>query len=93
MARMDTNPPTTILSAKEAKDGFGKMLDAAQRGPVSITKNGRKVAVVLSQEEYDKFEALEDAYWGERAALAHSEKSLGTKKSEQLLTELLHAED
>ena len=36
------------MSAKEAKNGFGLLLDTARAGPVTIEKHGRPVAVVLS---------------------------------------------
>jgi prevent-host-death family protein len=42
------------MSATDAKNRFGEMLDMAQREPVRIRKNGRDVAVVLSVEEYQR---------------------------------------
>ena len=36
------------MSAKEAKNGFGLLLDTARAGPVTIEKHGRPVVVVLS---------------------------------------------
>ena len=39
-----------IMTAKDAKNGFGRLLDAARRQPVTIQKNGRPVAVMLSSE-------------------------------------------
>ena len=41
-----------VTTAKEAKNRFGQLLDTAQRSPVSITKNGRVVTVMLSVEHY-----------------------------------------
>lgn len=41
-----------IMSAKEAKNGFGKLMEDAQREPVVIQKHGRASAVVVSAEEY-----------------------------------------
>ena len=40
------------MSAKEAKNGFGLLLDTARAQPVTIEKHGRPVVVVLSVEEY-----------------------------------------
>ncbi len=40
------------LAAREAKDHFGAMLDSVQNEPVTILKNGRPTAVVLSPAEY-----------------------------------------
>ena len=42
------------ITAREAKNRFGQLLDAAQRTPVSVTKNGRAVTVMLSTELYDQ---------------------------------------
>ena len=39
----------TTLTALEAKNAFGQFLDAAQRGPVQVTKNGRVVGAMFSQ--------------------------------------------
>ena len=36
------------IPAKEAKNRFGLFLDAAQRVPVRVTKNGRAVGVMMS---------------------------------------------
>ena len=40
------------VAAKEAKNRFGRLIDDAQRGPVTIEKNGRPFAVVQSYEDY-----------------------------------------
>ena len=42
------------ITAREAKNRFGQLLDAAQRSPVSVTKNGRAVTVMLSTQLYDQ---------------------------------------
>jgi prevent-host-death family protein len=42
------------ISANNAKQHFGEMLDTVQREPVSIKKHGRPVAVVISQTEYEQ---------------------------------------
>lgn len=81
------------MSAKEAKDGFGALIDAAQREPVTITRQGREVAVVLSKQDFARFAALEDAHWGRLAMAAMEEGSIGVEESEKLLRDMLHAED
>jgi len=40
------------IAAREAKNRFGSLMDAAQREPVAIEKHGRLVAVLMSVEEY-----------------------------------------
>jgi prevent-host-death family protein len=81
------------MPAKAAKDSFGLLLDTAQREPVAITKKGRKVAVVLSSEDYERLEAREDAYWGRLAKEAREEGSIGVEESERLLKNYLDAAD
>lgn len=44
------------MPALEAKTHFGRLLDTAQREPVTIEKHGRAVAVVISTEEYLAYE-------------------------------------
>ena len=48
MARMND------ISAREAKNRFGQLLDAAQRSPVRRDRNGRAVTVMLSTQLYDQ---------------------------------------
>lgn len=42
------------LSAREAKNEFGRLIDLARAEPVTIEKHGRPVVVVLSVEEYER---------------------------------------
>ena len=42
------------VTAKDAKNRFGELIDTVQREPVSIEKHGRPVAVVLSEVAYEK---------------------------------------
>ncbi len=43
-----------IMSAREAKNAFGLMIDTARAEPVLIEKHGRGVVVVVSVEEYER---------------------------------------
>jgi prevent-host-death family protein len=40
------------LTATDAKNRFGELIDMAQAGPVRVQRQGRDVAVVLSPEEF-----------------------------------------
>ncbi len=40
------------ISATDAKNRFGQVLEMARTEPVHVQKNGRDVAVVISSEEY-----------------------------------------
>nr|WP_309501736.1 type II toxin-antitoxin system Phd/YefM family antitoxin [uncultured Roseovarius sp.] len=47
-----------ILSAKDAKYGFGRLIDLAQAEPVAVAKHGRTV-VGLAVEKYERLKAVE----------------------------------
>ena len=47
----------TTMTALEAKNGFGQFLDAAQRAPVTVTKNGREVGAMFSKADLEKMGA------------------------------------
>ena len=47
------------LSAKDAKYGFGRLIDLARAEPVAVAKHGRPVVVVMAVEEYERLKALD----------------------------------
>ncbi len=66
------------VAAKEAKNRFGQLIDDAQRGPVTIEKNGRPFAVVQSYEDFmiaeqTKMESLRAAIGEARKQIAHGQ--------------------
>jgi antitoxin Phd len=73
------------LDAREAKQGFGRLLDEARRAPVAINKHGRKIAVMMAAEDYDRLEELYDWYWGKKAEEAEKEGFLGVEESAAIL--------
>lgn len=50
------------MSAKEAKYGFGRLIDLARAEPVLVAKHGRPVVVVMSVEEYERLKGSEDRH-------------------------------
>ena len=48
------------MSAKDAKYGFGRLIDLARSEPVLVAKHGRPVVVVMSVEEYERLTNRED---------------------------------
>jgi len=42
------------MSARDAKNGFGRLIDLARAEPVAIEKYGRSVVVVIAVEEYER---------------------------------------
>jgi len=54
------------MSAREAKNAFGLMIDTARAEPVLIEKHGRGVVMVIAVEEYERL--TEGANNGVKAA-------------------------
>ena len=81
------------LGAREAKNEFGRMLDAAQSESVLIEKKGRPVAVVLSIKEYQLLEDAQDKLWEILAKTSEIEGLVSEKESENFLKSLRHAKD
>jgi antitoxin Phd len=75
----------TVLTATELKSRLGEHLEKAQREPVVVKKSGRRYAVIISQEEYERFQALEDRYWSERAMEAEKSGYVGSREATALL--------
>ena len=46
------------LTAKDAKYGFGRLIDLARAEPVAVAKHGRPVVVVMAVEEYERLKGL-----------------------------------
>ena len=70
-----------VTTAREAKNRFGQLLDSAQRAPVSITKNGRVVTVMLSVDQYQR---LRGAAWDR---LARAMDTTSTEATSRGLTD------
>lgn len=47
------------LTAKDAKYGFGRLIDLARTEPVAVAKHGRTVIVVMAVEEYERLKDIE----------------------------------
>ncbi|MGH1482967.1 MAG: type II toxin-antitoxin system Phd/YefM family antitoxin [Geminicoccales bacterium] len=79
------------ISAIDAKNRFGQLLDAAQREPVTVTKKGRPVAVMLSVEDYERIRGA-----ARRRLLASieqtQEEAAAAGMTEEVLDQLLNDE-
>jgi prevent-host-death family protein len=58
------------LSARDAKYEFGRLIDLARAEPVTVSKHGRPVVVVLAVEEFERLKALEKIKTTATAAVA-----------------------
>jgi prevent-host-death family protein len=62
------------VSATEMKSQFGEFLDLARDEPVGIRKSGKLTAVMVSADEYEHLQRLEDSYWIARAERAEERR-------------------
>ena len=75
-----------MATATEVKNRFGEYLEKARHQPVTVEKTGRKYAVIVSYEEYERLQAIEDQQWGMAAAEAEKSGFIGTEEAMKLLT-------
>jgi prevent-host-death family protein len=61
MALTNEEDRMKTLTAKDAKYGFGRLIDLARAEPVAVAKHGRTVVVVMAVEEYERLKALDTA--------------------------------
>lgn len=61
---------TDTISASEARASFNDILSRVGYGQerLTITRNGKPAAVLVSVADLELLERLEDAYWGEVAS-------------------------
>jgi len=84
------------FTASDARRRFGRLLETARREPVTITKNGRAAAMILSASDIELIAAvegfIEERYWRERVADAERGGYVGARESNRILREALNAE-
>ena len=76
------------ISATEAKQSLGMMIDISQREPVIIQRQHRDIAVLLSIHDYDQLKGTQvEAFniFCEKIAQRAKERGLTEKKLETLL--------
>ena len=80
-----------ILTSVEAKKRFGHLLDTAQREPITITRRGRPVAVLIAMQHYlalqQEKETVTVASTSGRNAIAAFRGSGGKATVSQLLAD------
>lgn len=77
-----------MATATEVKNRFGEYLEKARHAPVIVEKTGRKYVVMVSHEEYERLQAIEDQQWAMAAAEAQKSGYIGTEETMKLLTRL-----
>jgi len=84
-------------TASDAGRRFGRLLKTMHREPVTITKNGHAVAIMLPASDNKLISAmegfLEEGCRRERVAEAERGGHIGIEESNRTLSEALNAED
>jgi prevent-host-death family protein len=62
------------MSARNAKNAFGRLIDMARAEPVAIEKYGRSVVVVLAVEEFERLTAKAKKQVASAASVRRSEQ-------------------
>ena len=78
------------MSATDAKQQLAALLDAAQREPITIRRQKRDIAVVLSPQEYDRLRALNIAEFEEfcnQIGTRAKKRGLTSRKLAKLLSD------
>ncbi len=83
----------TTLSATELKKRLGQVMEEAQHAPVAVEKGGRKYVVLISQRDYERFLALEDRYWSEKARQARKGGYLSPEETSEFIENRLREEE
>lgn len=78
-------------SATDVKNHFGEYLQSTLKEPLVIEKTGRPVAVMISMEDYERLQALEDAYWIRKAEEARAGGMLNFEDAKSFLNSVSKA--
>ena len=77
------------ITANEAKQSFGQVMETAQREPVLVRKHNRPAAVILSPQEYDRIRKInlnEFTAFCDSASTKAKKKGLTSRILEKLLS-------
>ncbi|HEB71181.1 MAG TPA: type II toxin-antitoxin system Phd/YefM family antitoxin [Nitrospirae bacterium] len=78
-------------SVSDVRSRLSKFLEMALSSPVKITRKGYERSVImLSEEEYERLEALDDAYWSKVAKQGRKSDSLGVAKTRKYIQKKLN---
>lgn len=78
------------VNATDVRHQLGTLMSSIKVEPVLIKKNGKPIAVMLSIEEFERLQELEDSWWGEQAKKAAEEGLLTEEETKTWLMERLN---
>jgi PHD/YefM family antitoxin component YafN of YafNO toxin-antitoxin module len=77
-----------VLSSTEVRQNFSAVLSAIEIEPVSISKQDKAIAVVMSPKRYNELKHLEDILYGKAAELAIQEGFASDKETQDLMNSI-----
>jgi PHD/YefM family antitoxin component YafN of YafNO toxin-antitoxin module len=76
------------ITSTEARQNFSALISTLDEEPVTILKQDKSVAVLLSSTRYKELARLEDILYGKAAELAIKDGFASAKESQDLLDSL-----
>ena len=73
------------ITSTEARQNFSSVISTVETNPVTISKQDKDVAVIISSARYQELKKLEDILYGKAAELALQEGFVSNKKAQDLL--------
>lgn len=61
----------SVWSVQDAKNSFSAVVDAAQSEPQTVTRHGRRTAVIVAADEYDRLQRLGPAAAPKKSFIEH----------------------
>ena len=77
-----------VLSSTEVRQNFSAVLSNIEIEPVSISKQDKAIAVVMSQKRYNELKRLEDILYGKAAELAIQEGFASDIQTQDLMNSI-----
>ena len=79
----------TTISSREAQNNFAELIYSVMKEPVIIQKHGNPAAVLISPEDFEKFQKLEELYLNLRVEEAEKNGYASTTESDDFLSKVL----
>lgn len=73
------------ITSTEARQNFSAVISTVEDTPVTISKQDKDVAVIISSARYQELKKLEDILYGKAAELAIKEGFIVDKEAMELL--------
>ena len=73
------------MTSTEARQNFSSVIHSVESEPVTIVKQHKEIAVLLSSDRYKELKRIEDILYGKAAELAIQEGFVSSKEADALI--------